>query len=391
MEISNTYSEDAVFLKQHTDAIELKEGRGRIIVVPQYQGRVMTSTSGDGSSSGYGWLNHKVIEKGLLDPAARKGRLEEHIYIFGGEERFWLGPEGGQFAIYFEPGKSFDFENWFTPPAIDVDAFKLESRSENTAVFSHTALLQNYSGTRFNIGIKRTVRVLPQSEVEKLIGLELSSDSSCVAYETKNELTNLGENAWTREKGLLSIWMLGMYAPSPKITVVIPFKSGPESEFGKKVNDNYFGKVPPENLRVEDDVLFFKGDGSLRSKIGISPKRSLGIAGSYDPDSRVINLVLYNQPAGQERYVNSAWEIQDYPYCGDVVNAYNDGSPAPGEPPLGPFYELETSSPAAALKPGETLQHIQQTLHITGSKGDLDSIATAKLGTNLNKINEAFV
>jgi hypothetical protein len=24
-----------------------------------------------------------------------------HINVFGGEDRFWLGPEGGQFSIFF--------------------------------------------------------------------------------------------------------------------------------------------------------------------------------------------------------------------------------------------------------------------------------------------------
>lgn len=37
-----------------------------------------------------------------------------------------------------------------------------------------------------------------------------------------------------------------------------------------------------------------------------------------------------------------------------------------GLDPLGPFYELETSSPAAALNPGESLRHIQRTIHIKG-------------------------
>ena len=73
---------------------------------------------------------------------------------------------------------------------------------------------------------------------------------------------------------MLSIWLLGMYKPSPQTTVVIPFKTGPEDQLGPIVNDTYFGKVPPEYLIVKDQALFFKGDGTLRSKIGISPMRS---------------------------------------------------------------------------------------------------------------------
>ncbi|MDG2385208.1 MAG: hypothetical protein P8N76_26290 [Pirellulaceae bacterium] len=47
------------------------------------------------------------------------------------------------------------------------------------------------------------------------------------------------------------------------------------------------------------------------------------------------------------------WKLQDQPYAGDVINSYNDGPLELGKPGLGPFYELETSSRAAALGPGK--------------------------------------
>ena len=31
--------------------------------------------------------------------------------VFGGEDRFWLGPEGGQFALYFKAGDPFDLRS----------------------------------------------------------------------------------------------------------------------------------------------------------------------------------------------------------------------------------------------------------------------------------------
>ena len=37
--------------------------------------------------------------------------------VFGGEDRFWLGPEGGQFALYFKPGDPFDLDHWQVPEA----------------------------------------------------------------------------------------------------------------------------------------------------------------------------------------------------------------------------------------------------------------------------------
>jgi hypothetical protein len=113
--------------------------------------------------------------------------------------------------------------------------------------------------------------------------------------------------------------------------------------------------VPADRLTVKDGVILFKADGQYRSKIGLPPSRALAIAGSYDAAAHVLTLVQYTRPADAREYVNSMWEIQREPYKGDVVNSYNDGPPAPGKPPLGPFYELETSSPALALAPGRRL------------------------------------
>jgi hypothetical protein len=82
--------------------------------------------------------------------------------------------------------------------------------------------------------------------------------------------------------------------------------------------------------------------------------------------------------------------MQQEPYRGDAVNAYNDGPPAPGAKPLGPFYELESSSPAAALKPGESLRHIHQTFHLQGPEAALNSVAIRVLGVSLDRLRTAF-
>jgi len=331
-----------------------------------------------------------VIEKGFLSEEEAKGKLESQIYIFGGEERFWLGPEGGQFAIFFKPGDKFEFGDWKTPPSIDTEAYKLVDQTESSATFTHSAELMNFSGTKFNVGITRKVSVLGKEDAAKMLGGEFGEGIKMVGYETDNVITNLGKEEWKQETGLLSIWMLGMYNPSPTTTVVIPFKEGDDAELGPKVNDNYFGKVTADYLSVKEDILFFKGDGTKRGKIGISPQRSKGIAGSYDAAGKVLNIVTYNVQEAPNGFVNSMWEIQKEPYVGDAINSYNDGSPEPGKPPLGPFYELETSSPAAALKPEETMQHVQRTYHIHGTEAELDAISLRLLGVGLETIKTAF-
>jgi hypothetical protein len=211
-----------------------------------------------------------------------------------------------------------------------------------------------------------------------------------VAYASNNKITNKGRKAWKKETGLLSVWILGMFNPSPSTTVVVPIKAGPEKHLGVKVTSDYFGQVPADRLVVRDDVVFLRADGQYRSKIGIGPKRSKAILGSYDADNKVLTLVQFNQPEGVTDYVNSLWKLQDNPFGGDAANSYNDGPPEPGARPMGPFYELESSSPAAALEPGGSMTHTHRTFHLAGPEAALDKIARATLGVSLGDIRSVF-
>jgi hypothetical protein len=89
-------------------------------------------------------------------------------------------------------------------------------------------------------------------------------------------------------------------------------------------------------------------------------------------------------------YVNSLWKLQDNPFGGDAANSYNDGVPSPGAKPLGPFYEMESSSPAAALQPGQSLTHVHRTFHLSGDETSLDAVARATFGVSLQEIQGAL-
>ena len=182
-----------------------------------------------------------------------------------------------------------------------------------------------------------------------------------------------------------------MYNPSPSTTIMIPLRAEKETDSLGRVNDAYFGPVPPDCLYVRNNTVFFRGDGQRRGKIGVGPKWSKGVAGSYDAVGKVLTLVSYDVKDAPAGYINSMWELQDEPYAGDVINAYNDGPPDQGGVPLGPFYELETSSPAAALQPNETMQHVQQTWHLKGSEEQLKALAYRLLNADLSEIEEGFV
>ena len=385
--LPTNFGEDLAFLQKHTDARVLRQGESAVVLVPAFQGRVMTSTATGDKGKSYGWLNYPLIRQGVLRGEKAAGKLEAKIHVFGGEERFWLGPEGGQFGIYFAPGAKFDFASWKTPAPIDTEPFDVVSCTETQAVFSRSFAVTNQSGTVFDLAVERSVRLLDRKETGEFLGTPVPNALSFVAYQTSNRITNRGKKAWEPKSGLLSVWILGMYKPSPATVMAIPFRREGE---GPVVNDAYFGKISPDRLRLGEGVVFFRGDGASRGKIGIPPDRSTGFAGSYSPDLDVLTLVRCARPKKGGKYVNSMWELQKDPYAGDAINAYNDGSPAPGQPPLGPFYELETSSAGADLAPGQNLTHIQTTVHVSGSSGQLDPLALATLGTRIEDIQKAF-
>jgi hypothetical protein len=57
---------------------------------------------------------------------------------------------------------------------------------------------------------------------------------------------------------------------------------------------------------------------------------------------------------------------------------------------MGPFFEIESVSPGAFLKPGETLTHRHDIFHFTGNKASLNKIALKVLDISLNDIQSAF-
>ena len=378
-----TFQDDVDFLKKYSDLLVLQEptGKGMIAVSGALQGRVMTSSSNGYLGRSYGWINRALYES---------GDTLEHINPYGGEERFWLGPEGGQYSVFFKKGATFNLNDWQTPRLIDLDDFDLVDKTPQKALFQKSASLSNYSGFTFTMDIERSIEVMPVLEINKSLGLTANNAVNVVGYKTINTLKNVGETDWKKETGLLSIWLLGMFNPSDATTVVIPFHKGDEAALGPIVNDTYFGKVPAERLKIGDGVIYFSGDGKYRSKIGLPPARAKDIVGSYDAESRILTIVKYSKPEGVSDYVNSLWEIQDEPYGGDVVNSYNDGPPEPGKKPLGPFYELETSSPALGLGVGESGIHIQETYHFEGDEKILSGISKQLLGVTLEEVKKAL-
>ena len=91
---AGSFGYDLNFLKsKDSDVIVLQTeaGKAQVIVSPKYQGKVFTSTADGSKGKSFGWINYKAF----------KDELDPHMNGYGGEDRLWLGPEGGKYSIFF--------------------------------------------------------------------------------------------------------------------------------------------------------------------------------------------------------------------------------------------------------------------------------------------------
>ena len=373
-----TYGYDAVFLKKNlSNVIELQDetGNAKLLLAADYQGRVMSSTAAGDSGASFGWINYDLI-------SSKQKRAQ--FNPVGGEERFWIGPEGGQFSVYFKKGDSFNIAHWQVPAIIDTISYDVKQSDKSQAVFTKNATLTNYTGTQFNINIERKIRLLTKEQIANVLNTNVPDDIHFAGFQTDNKITNTGNNDWSKDKGLLSIWLLGMFTPSDKTTVIIPFHRIPNAH--TYITTNYFGEIPKERLTITDSVLYFTCDGKYRSKIGLSPLIAKPIAAAFDFEKNVLTVII-PQVDKNAPYVNSKWEIQKEPYKGDVINSYNDGPLADGTQ-MGPFYEIESSSHALELKKGQTGEYKQITIHLQGDYNTLKQLTRQLLGVDLDSIKK---
>ena len=88
-----SFGYDLNFLKQYDSVVVLQaEGENaKVIVSPKYQAKVFTSTAAGDEGISFGWVNYKAFT----------GTPDGHMNAYGGENRLWLGPEGGKFSLFF--------------------------------------------------------------------------------------------------------------------------------------------------------------------------------------------------------------------------------------------------------------------------------------------------
>jgi len=328
-----TFGYDLNYLSQKDDNLVVlsgDDGKSQIIVSAKYQAKVFTSTANGLEGTSMGFVNYKFFDAGTVD---------EHMNGFGGENRFWLGPEGGKYSVYFKKDAEQVFDNWHTPKPIDIETWDIISVNENNVSFKKEMEVTNYVGNQLKLQVDRSVSLIERSEIVSNLNVELNPNIKTVAYSTENNIVNLNDFEWTKETGTICIWMLDMFNPAPDAVTFIPFIEGDDRQLGKIVTSDYFGEVPADRLKIQDNMIFLKTDGKFRSKLGLNSKRTKAIAGNYDPDSKRLTISTFDVEKDAV-YLNQEWNPAKDPLLGDAMNAYNDG-PLDDGSIMGPFLELE--------------------------------------------------
>src|SRR5690606_23453999 len=342
---SPTFADDLSFLQKWDKqlvVLSASEGDAQLIVSPKYQGKVFTSTADGRNGKSFGWINYSVFDKDI-DP---------HMNAYGGEDRLWLGPEGGTFSLFFRAGQEMIFDNWHTPTPIDTESWDLVSSSEKDVQLSKDMELQNYTGTRFKMNISRQVEILEHKAIEEMLSITLGKKVKSLGFQTTNTLRNTGDFVWDKQTGAPCMWSLNMFTPTPETVILIPYKEKGE---GKVATTDYFGEIAADRIAMKNGILYFKADGLSRGKLGIPPDRVKPVAGSYAIDEGVLTITLFDVDS-TATYLNQEWTTEKDPFQGDAMNAYNDGPLADGSQ-MGPFYEIESVSPAAFIQPNEHIMH----------------------------------
>jgi hypothetical protein len=334
---------------------------GCLLIAPDLSARIMAVSLNGPLGENFGFVKPEAI--------ANRGK-DAQFNAYGGALRWWIGPEGGQYGVAFPPGtENFALNSWYISEEYNGKAFAVaypQQEPATSALMGTECNVENASGARFRLGVTCRVSLLeepgkPPRRRSHTSRKPHGTDLKHLGYLSETTFENISSEPMRKETGLLSIWMLGMYAASPHTYVIAPFE---RRGTGKIVTDTYFSPdgIAGDRLIVNEKggYLLFRADAKERSKIGLARLRASSMLGSIDLSRNL--LTVWRFPIRRRMpYVNSLWEYQRLPYAGDVSNSYNDDGK------FGNFYELECSSHALALKPRERLTFPLEIHHYVGT------------------------
>jgi hypothetical protein len=304
--------------------------------------------------------------------------------VYGGENRLWIGPEGGRFSVFFKPGAEQVYDNWQTPAPFDSETWINTGNNSREVIMNKVMTLHSYTGKHLEMQVQRMVKLLDRIDAEETLHIRIPDGVKHVAYVTMNTITNTGNFGWTEDGGAPCLWMADMLPTGDNSFTFIPFVGDARPS---AVSD-YFGIIPDGRYVEAGGFAFLKTDGRYRSKVGLPATKSTGMAANYNPEAERLTICFFDVHPSKA-YLSEAWDIEADPLKGEVVHAYNDGPLADGTQ-MGPFLELESASPAAFLSPRQSLSHIHGLCHFIGNVKDLSSVTQSLFGAPLEKIMKLY-
>lgn len=430
-----SYRNGISYLGTKTKVVELcNQFGGRVAVCPEWNGRVMSSTSDGLDGNSFGMINVASINAGADDPS---------FDFYGGEDQLTLSPEGGPFSLYHSTGprdqfvaapSSPDYSNGFSEGPFHVDSVPPDPEIR----MRRSVRLTNLAGARFDLDIVRTIRLLSMQEIVSIFGDGLAvsleqSDVSFVGFASINSLVNCGQ-AHSKSSGLVSIRTRSMYNSGASTVAIVPFRRGNDEDLGPAFCADFFGMSPHGRLRVLPEAALLRADSKFRCRIGLSRKRALPRIGSIDFREGILTLVAFDMPerpweydylsneycdtvaravpdfvSAREFHLRSPADREvgeagarheenptnccsrDRLYAGEVVRAYNHGPSVPGEILSSFFYEFDVFSPARELVRGGTLKHHQYTLHVNADNRTLEYLVRNLLHVEYGQVFEKMM
>ncbi len=240
-----SFGYDLHFLQLYDSVIVLRNGESRVVVSPKYQAKVFTSSASGEEGPGFGWIHYKAFD----------GPQDQHMNAYGGENRLWLGPEGGKFSLFFPPGAKMEFSNWKTPAAYDTESWDVTGHTDVSVDLKKDMSLVNYAGSHLRLSINRSIIIMDRDSIDSLLSLSSDTAVLAVGYRTVNTLTNTGTEQWTETTGMPCLWLLDMFNPSPSTVIVLPYAG----DTTKPATTDYFGEIPADRIKYDQNIIFLKG------------------------------------------------------------------------------------------------------------------------------------
>ena len=311
--------------------LELKSGRGSVLIPPSLNGRIFCQFDGV--------LVHRLDGTALQNPSPTE-------YDNLGGNSLWPAPEGGAFAFNYLPGS----DQWLVQDGISKVIPSVSRIGDNEALVEKRIHLTNRKNAHLVLDYRRVVSV--PDKMTLLDGYELEG----FCYYTEDIFEPLNE--CRVDDVLMAPWSLEQF---PGADGIVAF--GKVADAQNAINFDFYDD-PGERISWRQGCFTFHLGGKVRHQIGINVQSQPQYIGALD--IRHSMLFLRQTPPQQGIYFNIADNEQSKGALSatDMYSIFNGGE-------LG-FFELETIGAMNVIDGRVSLSNLpSRTLILKGKLSEL--------------------